>query len=88
MGIALILKIRYTNFPCGRTHAPYHNVVGSENSFMQLLHKFAGGGVCPESTRHTSAPKAPSTYAAESRSEVSQGLGWVGKNNQVIAVQA
>ena len=28
---------------------------------------------------HTSAPKAPSTYAAESRSEVSQGLGWVGK---------
>ena len=28
---------------------------------------------------HTSAPKAPSTYAAEFRSEVSQGLGWVGK---------
>ena len=28
---------------------------------------------------HTSAPKAPHTYAAESRSEVSQGLGWMGK---------
>ena len=28
---------------------------------------------------HTSAPKAPSIYEAESRSEVSKGLGWVGK---------
>ena len=36
---------------------------------------------------HTSAPKAPSTYAAESRSKANQGLGWVGENKQVIAVQ-
>ena len=28
---------------------------------------------------HTSAPKAPFAYAAESRSKASQGLGWVGK---------
>ena len=28
---------------------------------------------------HTSAPKAPSTYTPESRSDVSQGFGWVGK---------
>ena len=36
---------------------------------------------------YTSAPKAPSTYAAESRSKANQGLGWVGENKQVIAVQ-
>ena len=45
VGIALILKIRrYTNFSCGRTHAPYH---ATTRWWRVADYSAAAGGGCP-----------------------------------------